>query len=127
MRNLQAMPASAKKLRVIIVGGGVAGLETALALGQIAPDQTDVSVIAPGTEFVYRPLAVREPFAYGQTRRYPLAPIVGAAGARLLRDELAWVEPDKRTIHTKANESIEYDALVLALGAKAQPRYKHAL
>ncbi|HXP99108.1 MAG TPA: FAD-dependent oxidoreductase, partial [Solirubrobacteraceae bacterium] len=31
------------------------------------------------------------------------------------------------TIHTKADEAIEYDALVLALGASINKRYKHAL
>ena len=53
------------KLRVIVVGGGVAALETAFALNDLAPDQTDVTVLAPNTEFVYRPMTVREPFAYG--------------------------------------------------------------
>ena len=85
-----------EKLRVIIVGGGVAALETALALRELAPDHTDVTVIAPNTEFVYRPMTVREPFAYGPAHRYPLAPIVRDAGAKLLSDELAWVDPARQ-------------------------------
>jgi sulfide:quinone oxidoreductase len=116
-----------EKLRVIIVGGGVAALETALALADLAPDLTDVTVIAPNHEFVYRPMTVREPFAYGAARRYPLARIVREAGAELVADELKWVDPGKQTIHTKSGQSLEYDALMLALGAKAVPRYAHAL
>jgi hypothetical protein len=54
-----------EKLSVVIAGGGVAALETALALADLAPDRTDVTVIAPNIEFVYRPMIVREPFAYG--------------------------------------------------------------
>ena len=81
---------------MIIVGGGVAALEAVLALADLAPDHTDVTVIAPNSDFAYRPLAVREPFAYGAARRYPLAPIVGDAGARLVSDELAWVDPVKQ-------------------------------
>jgi sulfide:quinone oxidoreductase len=115
------------KLRVVIVGGGVAALETALALRQLAPEQTTTTVIAPNAEFVYRPMTVREPFAYTAAQRYPLARIVGDAGAELLADELDWVEPDSRTLHTKAGNTIEYDALVLALGARAVPRYEHAI
>ncbi len=115
------------KLRVVIVGGGVAALETALALHQLAPEQTAVTVLAPNEEFVYRPMTVREPFAYPAARRYPLAQIVHDAGAELLVGELDFIEPEARTIRTKAGEAIEYDALVLALGAHAVPRYKHAI
>jgi sulfide:quinone oxidoreductase len=120
-------PSLDDKLRVIIAGGGVAALESALALADLALDRTDVTVIAPNTEFVYRPMTVREPFAYGSASRYPLAPIVRDAGAKLLTGELAWVDPAKQTIHTKHDESIEYDALMLALGAKTVQRYTHAL
>ncbi len=116
-----------ERLRVLVAGGGVAALETVLALSELAPDRTDVTVIAPNAEFVYRPMAVREPFAYGPAQRYPLAPIVGDAGAQLLTGALAWVDPDGRIVHTEAGEQLAYDALVLALGAKAHPRYPHAL
>jgi len=115
------------KLRVLIAGGGVAALETALALRHLAPEQTARTVIAPNSEFVYRPMTVREPFAYTSAHRYPLAPIVGDAGAELICDELSFVDPVKQVAHTKADAQIEYDALVLALGAHARPRYKHAL
>ncbi len=115
------------QLRVVIVGGGVAALETALALADLGRDLTDVTVIAPNTEFVYRPMVVREPFADGAARRYPLVPIVRDAGARLLHGELGWIDPVRRTIHTKADEAIEYDALLLALGASISKHYKHAL
>jgi sulfide:quinone oxidoreductase len=115
------------KLRVIIVGGGVAALETALALADLAPDHTDVTVLAPNTAFVYRPMVVREPFAYGLAQRYPLARIVRDAGAKLLEGELGWIDPGTQTIHTKADETIAYDALMLALGATVTKRYPHAL
>jgi sulfide:quinone oxidoreductase len=115
------------KLRVIVAGGGVAALETALALRQLAPDLTATTVIAPNAEFAYRPMAVREPFAYPRANSCPLAPIVRDAGAELLADELAWVDADRHTLHTKAGNAVEYDALVLALGARACPRYKHAV
>jgi sulfide:quinone oxidoreductase len=115
------------KFRVVIVGGGVAALETALALRQLAPEQTTTTVIAPNADFVYRPMTVREPFAYPSARCYPLTRIVRDAGGELLADELAHVEPNKRTIHTKTGRAIEYDALVLGLGARAVPRYEHAI
>jgi sulfide:quinone oxidoreductase len=116
-----------ERKRVLIAGGGVAALETALALRDLAPDRTEVTVVAPNTEFVYRPMTVREPFAYGAAHRYPLAPIIRDAGATLLAGELAWVDPTGQIAHTEAGEEVHYDALVLALGAKAVPLYRHAL
>jgi len=113
--------------RVVIVGGGVAALETALALKQLAPERADVTLIAPNPEFVYRPMTVREPFAHGAAARYCMQRIASDAGARLLADELDWVEPEQQAIQTKRGERIEYDALVLALGAHAHTRYKHAV
>jgi sulfide:quinone oxidoreductase len=115
------------KLRVVIAGGGVAALEALLALGELAPGLVDVTVLAPNEEFVDRPMTVREPFAYARARRYALEPIVRGAGAKLVADALAWVDPGKRIVHTQADAEIEYDALVLALGAKICPRYKHAI
>jgi sulfide:quinone oxidoreductase len=116
-----------EQLRVVIVGAGVAALETALALKQLAPERTDVTLIAPNPEFVYRPMTVREPFADGAAARYPLQRIASNAGARLLPDELDWIDPERKSIQTKGGETIEYDALVLALGAHAHTRYRHAV
>ncbi len=122
-----ATGSSAGKFRVVIAGGGVAALETVLALADLVPDRAEVTVIAPNSELVYRPAVVREPFAYGAAHRYPLAPIVHDAGAKLITGELGWIDPATRTIHTKAGEAIEYDALMLALGASISKRYPHAL
>ena len=129
-RNLPGMTTQTiptEKQRVLIAGGGVAALETVLALHDLAPELTDVSVLAPNTDFHYRPLTVREPFAGGPARRYPLAPIVSDAGARLVTGELAWVNPAMRIAHTTGEAELAYDRLVLALGAKAVPRYRHAV
>ncbi len=56
-------------LRVVIAGGGVAALEALLALGELAPGLVSAELIAPESEFTYRPLAVTEPFGAGPTRR----------------------------------------------------------
>jgi sulfide:quinone oxidoreductase len=122
-----SQPPSDRKLRVVIVGGGLAALEGALALAQLAPDRTELLVIAPNAEFVDRPMTVREPFAFGSARQYPIPEIVHAAGADLLRGELAWIDPRTQTVRTKDDRSLHYDGLVLALGEKRVPRYKHAL
>ncbi len=115
------------RTHVLIAGGGVAALETALALGELAGDRVASTLIAPDPEFVYRPMAVREPFAYGAAERYPLKEIAGDIGVELIEDAFGWVDPGARLAHTQGGEQIAYDALVLALGAKLHPRYTHAL
>jgi sulfide:quinone oxidoreductase len=113
--------------RVVVVGGGVAALETVLGLRELASGLVDVTVVAPGGEFVYRPMTVREPFAFPAARRYPLASLVGDAGGELVSDELEWVDAVGHVVHTRGGGALGYDALVLALGARAVPRFEHAI
>jgi sulfide:quinone oxidoreductase len=115
------------KLQVVIAGGSVAALEAALALAELAPERTHVKVLAPDSEFAYRPLAVREPFAYGRRSTYPLRPIVQDAGGELLADRLARVDADRRVAFTQEGRELPYDSLLVATGALARPRYEHAL
>ena len=48
--------------RVLIAGGGVAGLETLLALRALAADRVDITILAPELKFVNRSMAVDQPF-----------------------------------------------------------------
>ena len=116
MSNQPSTPS--EKLRVLVAGGGVAAIEAILALYELAGDRVSVSVLAPNSEFVYRPMTVREPFAYSQARRYELAPIVRHAGAELIEGELGWVDRDAQVVHTADDRELPYDALLLALGAR---------
>ncbi len=113
--------------RVLIVGGGVAGLEAALALRELARDRVATTLLAPAAEFVYRPMRVREPFGYSEARHYPLDEICRDIATNLVRDAFKWIDPERRTVHTEAGEKLEYDALVLAPGATLRPRFKHAV
>ncbi|HET9094192.1 MAG TPA: FAD/NAD(P)-binding oxidoreductase [Solirubrobacteraceae bacterium] len=114
-------------LNVLIAGGGVAGLEAALALRELAGDRVTMTLLAPNREFVYRPLRVREPFAGPKTVSYPLRQITDDIGVRLRADALKWLDPEAHVVHTDGGDRIPYDALLLALGARVRPRYRHAL
>jgi sulfide:quinone oxidoreductase len=111
--------------RVVICGGGIAAVEGLLHLRRLAGDSVDIEVVAPGDELVYRPLAVREPFAFGPPRRYPLRRITGDADAEWLKDALEWVDRDTRIVHTAGGRRLEYDALLIAVGARQVEPYKH--
>ena len=113
--------------RVVVAGAGVAGLETALALQALAPEHASVELIAPEDEFVYRPLAVTEPFHVGEVRRFPLARLIEAAGADLRHGALDAVDPDEKRVTLTDGSTVEYDVLVLALGAQPLPAVPGAL
>jgi sulfide:quinone oxidoreductase len=109
---------SYRPTRVLVAGGGVAGLETVLALQALAGDRLQIELLAPGRHFTYRPLAVAEPFHSGSVQRIPLAAIADDRGVRLHRDALARVLSDESAIETQDGTRLDYDALVLALGAR---------
>jgi sulfide:quinone oxidoreductase len=111
--------------RVVICGGGIAAVEGLLRLRRLAGDSVEIELIAPNEDLVYRPMAVREPFAFGPPRRYPLRHIVQDSGAELAQDSLAWVEPDAQVVHTTEGRRIEYDALLIAVGARQVEAYEH--
>ena len=64
-------------IEVLIAGGGVAGVEALLGLHEVAGTRVRLTLLAPDPDFVYRPMAVAEPFALGHTSpvslRYPKA------------------------------------------------------
>jgi len=112
---------------IVIAGGGVAALEALIALHELGGDRTRVTLLAPGPHFVYRPMSVAEPFCLGHAEHHSLAAIAADFGATVVRDSLREVDPASRTIVTGAGDTLAYDSLLIAVGAKQQPAYRHAI
>lgn len=111
---------------VLIAGGGVAGLEAAFAVCDLAGDHVHITLVTPESDFVYRPNAVKEPFTRGSAAHYPLAALVTETGAELVQDALIRVDVDLRVAHTVGGLELPYDALLLGLGVTLAERYEHA-
>jgi sulfide:quinone oxidoreductase len=112
---------STGRRRVVIAGGGIAAVETLLALRSLAPNQLDVVLVAPNEELHYRPMTVTEPFSGSRARRYRLQAICDDLGAVLHAEALRAVDGARREVVTASGERIAYDALVLAVGACSRP------
>ena len=123
---MEAHEQPAQPLKVVIAGGGVAGLEAAFALHELAGDRIETTLLSPGEEFVYRPLSIGEPFSASRAERHPLAPLAAAAGAEHVRDTLESVDARGQVLRTGSGGQLAYDALVLGLGAALQPLSEHA-
>jgi sulfide:quinone oxidoreductase len=105
--------------RVVIAGGGVAAVETMLALRDLAGDRVEVELHAPRPSFVYRPLAVGEPFVAGGIVEFDLADLASRAGATFHPDSIDNVEPENHRAVTADGREIDYDHLLIATGARA--------
>jgi sulfide:quinone oxidoreductase len=106
--------------RVVICGGGVAGVEALLALRALLKVGLQVHLVAPNRRFVYQPLAVAAPFDLAETHLFDLAEIAREEGAKLHVDSLASVDAEGRRVLLASGIVLPYDALVIAVGA--QPR-----
>jgi sulfide:quinone oxidoreductase len=103
---------------VVVVGGGVAALETVLALRAMAADRVSITLLAPGEELLYRPVTVAEAFDRAEARTFALDELLVAQTVRRVRDSLVEVEVDARRVHTAGGEVLDYDELVIATGAR---------
>ena len=106
------------KSRVLIAGGGVAAIEAALALGELAADRVGVEIFSPRRDFVYRPYAVGEPYGAAHVARYDLEQLASLCGAGFHLDSIASVDTGSRLAVTHDGESFAYDYLLVAAGAQ---------
>jgi sulfide:quinone oxidoreductase len=117
-----------RERRVLIAGAGMAGLEALLALRDLAGDRLEIDLMAATRDFVYRPLSVIEPFGHSQREhRLPLGSMLRDLGAGHLFDDLAAVDPERRRVRGTSGDEYGYDALVVAIGARAADSVPGAL
>ncbi|MGD9736051.1 MAG: FAD-dependent oxidoreductase [Solirubrobacterales bacterium] len=108
------------KARVVIAGGGVAALEAALALRELAGERAEVEIFSPRREFVYRPYAVGKPFGAAPIKSYDVAALATRCGAGFHPESIASVDASARLATTHDGVSVPYDYLLLAPGVSRQ-------
>src|SRR5689334_11057407 len=118
---------SGSRLRVVVAGGGVAGLEALLALHDLAGDRVDLTLVEPGADFVFRPMATAEAFGRGRGQRIPMTQVASHVGATLRHGRLARVDDRRRAAVLEEGDELEYDALLVAVGAGSEPAFRRAL
>jgi sulfide:quinone oxidoreductase len=111
--------------RVVVAGGGIAGLETLIALRGLVGHRVELTLVAPEEHFTLRALEVFEPFGVGHPHRYPLIDVADDLQATFHRGMVARVEADRRSVRLASGTELSYDALVLAVGAIPYPAFEH--
>jgi sulfide:quinone oxidoreductase len=102
---------------VLIAGGGVAALEAALALRDLAGDRVRVELLAPEPRFWYRAPSVAEPFGRGEVRHYDLGELAREMGATFTLGELTSVDVARHLAYVEPTGATPYETLLLAAGA----------
>ena len=105
---------------MVIAGGGVAAVEAALALRDLAGDRVALTIVTSSTDFVYRPFAVVRPFQSKPTYQLELARIASDLAADIVVDAAVGIEPERRRLLLSAHEPLNYGALLLAIGVRAE-------
>jgi len=107
--------------RLLVAGGGVGAVEAVLALGEHAPDTFDLTLLAPGPALVLAPESVAEATGGPPANRFDLAAIAVDLGVRLVGGALDAVDVARKRVITSDGTALDYDALLLALGAVPGP------
>lgn len=116
------------RLHVVIAGGGVAALETLLALRALAGQLVHVTMVSPTREFVYRPVTVAEAFDVAAARTYDLEEMLADHGSvDFVHDMLGAVDAAGSVAIAAGGQRISFDALVIATGAIPRATFPGAL
>ena len=105
--------------RIVIVGSGFGGLETALSVKSLCRAAAEITVIDRSPVQSYLPSiheVISGKVSPGEIQ-VPLAPIFEAAGITFIQGEVGALEPEARQVVTGTGPQ-GYDDLVLAVGAR---------
>ena len=114
---------SSTPARVIVAGGGVAAVETLLALRRLGGERVETTIVAPQLTFTSNAMAVARVFSRGHLRHVELTDIADEA----VQDSVAEVDPDGRRIRCASGAELGYDHLVLAVGGRARSAWRHGI
>jgi sulfide:quinone oxidoreductase len=113
--------------QILIVGGGVAALEAAVALRTLGGDRVSPVVLTPSTDFAFRARDVGAPFRKPQSSRIPLADVLGDLMIPHICDAVSSIDTGAREVHTLGGLSHSYDGMLVAVGGTPFPAYAHGI
>jgi sulfide:quinone oxidoreductase len=113
--------------RVVIAGGGVAALESLLALADLAGDRAALTLVAPEPDFLYKPLLVEEPFGLEPAARHELEPLAAEKGANFVQHAIASVNSAEHQVKLDDGSTLDYDFLVVCTGGRFVPALEGAI
>lgn len=118
---------SSDPANVLIAGGGFGAVEAMLALRALAPEHVSVTLVSGSAVLAYRPAATMEAFEETPPLTYDLQAIAADVGASIRLDRVEAVAPNDHSVRLASFAHLDYDALILAVGARAASAIPGAL
>ncbi len=112
---------SANGARVVVLGGGFGGLETAFDLHMLAGDRAQITLVSDQDHFLFKPNSIYVPFGLDPAGlRVPLAKPARRRGIEFVQARAEEIDPDARQVQLKGR-TLPYDFLVIATGSGMRP------
>jgi sulfide:quinone oxidoreductase len=108
--------------RIVILGAGFAGLETAFLLRMRLRDRTDLTLVSERESFTFRPNTIYVPFgADPDDLLVDLAKPFSRRHVDFVQGTVTGVDPDAHEVKLDDDRTVSYDKLVIATGASMRP------
>lgn len=126
------MTGSKAKPRVVVLGGGFAGLESLFYLKMKLGERADLKLVTEQSKFLFKPNTIYIPFGQAPEKfEVDLVKPLRKQSIELVTSSVQDINPDQRVVTTSDGE-IGYDYLVVATGAKMRSQeipglFEHAI
>jgi sulfide:quinone oxidoreductase len=106
------------RLRVIVYGGDLAALETALALKRLCGERCELTLLTPVRDLPIRTHAAGASASEVRPARFDLGTLAAEHGLEFRSDAIVAVDDRAREARTITGARLPFDALVVAFGAR---------
>jgi NADH dehydrogenase FAD-containing subunit len=107
--------------KIVVLGGGFAGLETAFYLRMKMPTAASVTLISDRDRFLYKPNTIYIPFGLNPEKlMIPLDKPTRRKNIQFIQSRAHEIDPDHKVVHLDG-QKLPYDYLVVATGAGMRP------
>ncbi len=108
-----------KHHRILIVGGGTAGITVAASLRRRGPAALDIAIVEPSETHYYQPcFTLVGAGAYDMARTHRPERSLIPAGVRLIPDAAGTFAPENNSVTLQSGGTLTYDYLVVCTGVK---------